>query len=275
MKNAAKFQNKTPEKIARQYWRGVRVKQGFIILVLLLYFAGSVWGIWWKNSQFLGVLLQMLVLVIATFPVSVWISWDFMSLNAILNLNCDPVTYVQVMRLLGKKHNSKRFMRMIQMNEAAGLMWSGRFSEALTLAESLAASEKNLSNQINLLYIRFNCSLKLENQVAALQIQQEMKDLASTITRPVLQKRGKEALEMMAGAIALHQGDYEAFRRIEEARSAGYRANLQYVSSAINLAKVDIAQGETENARTRLEYAAQMGGTLYVAEDARLLLAEL
>ena len=45
--------------------------------------------------------------------------------------------------------------------------------------------------------------------------------------------------------------------------------------SAVCLADVDIAYKELENARTRLEYAIREGGTLYVVEDARHMLAEL
>ncbi len=41
------------------------------------------------------------------------------------------------------------------------------------------------------------------------------------------------------------------------------------------LADVDIARGETKNAKTRLEYVIQEGGTLYVVKEARCMLAEL
>ena len=275
MKTAAKFLNKSPEEIVNQYWRSFRIKQGFIILILILYFVGSVWGIWWNNSRFLDVLFQMLILIILTFPISVWISWDFMSLNAIMSQNCDPVTYSQVMRLLGKKRNRKRTARTIQLNEAFGLMWAGQFSEALALAESLAISESNTANQLNLLHIRFNCYLKLENQEAALQIQQEAKTLVSAITKPALQKRGKEVLDLMADSIAMRQGNYETFRQEEDARAAKYRTNIQRVASALNLAKADLAEGEPQNARNRLEYIIRSGGTLYTVKEARQLLAEL
>ena len=40
-------------------------------------------------------------------------------------------------------------------------------------------------------------------------------------------------------------------------------------------AKADLAQGERENALARLHYAAEQGGTLYIAEEARRKLAEL
>lgn len=275
MKTAEKFLNKSPEEIVSQYWRNFRIKQGFIILILMLYFIGSVWGIWWNNSRFLDLLFQVLILIMLTFPISIWISWDFMSLNAIMSQNCDPVTYSQVMRLLGKKRNRKRTTRTIQINEAFGLMWAGQFSEALALAESLAISENNTANQLNLLHIRFNCYLKLENQEAAFHIQQEAKTLVSAVTKPALQKRGKEVLDLMADSIAMRQGNYETFRRMEEARAAKYRTNIQRVASALNLAKADIAEGEPQNARNRLEYVIRSGRALYTVKEARQLLADL
>ena len=73
-----------------------------------------------------------------------------MSLNQILNQACDPVTYVQVMRLLGKVHKRKRNALAIRMNEASGLMWAGQFSDALALAESLCKCKMNVNYQFSL-----------------------------------------------------------------------------------------------------------------------------
>ena len=82
-------------------------------------------------------------------------------------------------------------------------------------------------------------------------------------------------LYVIVGIRGIWRGDYETFRRMEEARSAGFTAKLQKVVSAVCLADVDIACNELKNARTHLEYAIQEGGTLYVVEDARRMLAEL
>ena len=79
----------------------------------------------------------------------------------------------------------------------------------------------------------------------------------------------------MAASLALWQGDYETYRRMEEVRSAGYTVKLQKVVSAVCLADVDFSQREFKNARARLEYAIRESGTLYVVEDARCMLAEL
>lgn len=270
-----KYQNKTPEEIVRQYKRGLRLKQGLVILVVLLYLAVTLWGIWWRGEGIFDILLKILIFYLASLFINVLISWDFLSLNLILNQNCDPVTYLQVMRSLGKMHNRKRNALSIQVNEAAGLMWSGHFAEALDLVKTLVVPEKDVVNRISVLYIRFYCYMKLENQAGARQIQRETEALIPTIKRASHQKRGKELLDLMACSFALEQADYDTFRRIEEARVSTYTANIQKVGSAMKLAGVDLAQGEAKNARARLEYVVQTGGTLYMVEEARQLLAKM
>ena len=109
----------------------------------------------------------------------------------------------------------------------------------------------------------------------AMQVKQEADAFVSSSTKASVQKTGQELLNVMDASLALWRGDYETFRRMEEARSAGYTAKLQKVVSAVCLADVDIACNELKNARTYLEYAIREGGTLYVVEDARRMLAEL
>ena len=273
MKTAMKFQNKSPEEIVRRYRRNVRLKQGLVILVLLAYTAFAIREIWWNGIGFLGLLLGELLVFLALTPVGVWIAWDFLALNAILNINCDPVTYAQVMHLLGQKRNRKRSAITIQINEAIGDMWTGRFSEALSLVKSLP--ELNAGDQISVLYIRFNCCIKLKDIEGALQARQETKALTSTAKKSSLQKRGEQLLDMMASSLALEQGDYASFRRMEETGKYTSTVNIQQVTATFHLAKADMAQGDTQSAKARLEYVAKMGGTLYITEDAQNLLAEL
>ena len=159
MKTIAQYQNRTPAEIAHQYRKGLRAKQGVLILALLLYVIDNIRGIWWADASLANVLLKSLILIVITFPINIWISWDFMSLNLILSQACDPVTYVQVMRLLENVnvHKRKRNALAIRINEASGLMWSGQFSDALALAESLRQYKVSNSSQLTLLNIRFNC----------------------------------------------------------------------------------------------------------------------
>ena len=213
--------------------------------------------------------------MVITFPINIWISWDLMSLNLILNQACDPVTYVQVMHLLEKVHKRKGSVLAIRINEASGLIWSGQFSDALALAESLRKDKVNVNYQFSLLNTRFNCYKKMEDLKRAMQVRQEAEAFVSSSTKASMQKTGQELLNVMDASLALWRGDHETFRRMEEARSARYTAKLQKVVSAVCLADVDIACGELKNARTHLEYAIWGGGTLYVVEDARRMLAEL
>ena len=96
MKAAMQYQNKTPEEIVCQYKMRLRTKQGLLILILLLYIIINIKGIWWSDDGMADVLLKLFILIVITFPINVWISGDFMSLNLILNQDCDPVTYVLI-----------------------------------------------------------------------------------------------------------------------------------------------------------------------------------
>ena len=275
MKTAVQYQNKSPEEIVHQYKQGLFAKRGLLILILFLYLVSNIWGIWRMGDGLADVLLRLLLLIVITYPINIWISGGVLSLNLILNQNCDPVTYFQVMRLLEKVHSRKRIALIIQIDEASGLMWSGRFSEALSLTEPLRKCRMSDSYKLTLLNIRFNCYKKLKDLEGAMQVKREAEALVSTFTKASMQKTGQELLNVMAASLALWQGDYETFRRIEEARSARYTAKLQKVVSAVCLADVDLSQGEFRNARARLEYAVQEGGTLYVVEEASCMLAEL
>ncbi|MCI9430889.1 MAG: hypothetical protein HFF70_00470 [Oscillospiraceae bacterium] len=268
-----KFQNKSPEEIVRRYRRNVRLKRGLVILVLLAYMAFAIWEIWWNDMGFFALLLRALPVFLVLSPVSFWIAWDFIVLNVILNVNCDPVTYVQVMHLLGQARNSRRSAITIQINEAVGNMWTGRFSEALALVKSLPGL--NAGDQLSVLYIRFNCCMKLKDIGGALQARQETEALISTAKQSSLHKRGEQLLDMMASSFALEQGDYASFRHMEETGKHKSTMNIQQVTTAFHLAKADMAQGDTQSAKARLEYVVKMGGTLYVTEDAKSLLAEL
>jgi len=229
--------------------------------------------IWWNDMGFFGLLLRALPVFLVLSPVSFWIAWDFIALNAILNVNCDPVTYVQVMHLLGQNRNSRRSAITIQINEAVGNMWTGRFSEALALVKSLP--DLNAGDQLSVLYIRFNCCMKLKDIEGALQARQETEALISSTKKSSLHKRGEQLLDMMASSFALEQEDYASFRHMEETGKHKSTVNIQQVTTAFHLAKADMAQGDVQSAKARLEYVAKMGGTLYVTEEAKSLLAGL
>lgn len=66
------------------------------------------------------------------------------------------------MHSLGQKRSSRPSAITIQINEAVGNMWTGRFSEALALVKPLP--ELNAGDLFSVLYIRFNCCMKLEDK---------------------------------------------------------------------------------------------------------------
>ena len=201
MKAAMQYQNKTPEEIVRQYKKRLRAKQGLLILIFLLYVIVGIRGIWWGDDGMPDVLLKLFILIVITFPINIWISWDFMSLNMILNQDCDPVTYVQVMRLLEKVHKRKRSAVAIRINEASGLMWSGQFSDALALAEPLRKYKLSVNYQISFLNIRFNCYKKMEDLERAMQVKHEAEVLVSSFQKASLQRTGQELLNVMDASL--------------------------------------------------------------------------
>lgn len=270
-----KYQGRTPEEIVRNYRRGLRVKQGLILLVFAAYLASIFHGIWRLGSGLPTVLLAIVLLVLLTLPLSVWISWDFLSLNLILNQNCDPVTYTEVCRLLRKTHQRRRNRLATAINEAIGTEWCGRFSQALAMVESLAVPEKDVSSQLLVRSVRFNCFARLGDLDSARRVKEEMERYAAAIRKPALQKWGAQILKIMDLGLAFQTGDYETVRRLERELSAGYSTNIQKVTSAFRLARADLAQGESQNARARLEMVVEQGGTLHIVETARELLAEL
>lgn len=269
-----KYKGKTPEEIARSCCRALCVKRGLLALVCLLYFVITLWLIWWRDAGGLAILLGYPLLILFTVLIKVWISWGLLSLNRILNQDCDSVTYAEVCRLLGQKRLLPNRLTMA-VNEAVGTQWCGRFSEALDMVDRLALPGKAVSLQLLARNIRFNCFAKLGDLETARRVREETARYAGTIRKPALRKQGIQLLKIMDSSLALYEGDYETFRRLEEELSTGYTANIQRVSSALRLARVDLAQGEVQNARSRLEMAAEQGGTLYLAEEARQLLAEL
>lgn len=270
-----KYKGKTTEEIVRDYRRRLRAKQGLLFLVYLLYAVLMLRAIWWQGAGLGTVLLGILILYLVTFLLGIWISWGFLSLNWILNQDCDPVTYTAVCRLLRKVHKRRRNQVNLAVNEAIGIQWCGRFSEAKDMADRLAVPERDGLRQLLVRNLRFNCFVNLEDLESARRVREETARYAGTIRKPALQKRAAELLTLMDCGLALCQRDYGTFRRLEEELSTSYKANIQKVSSAFRLAQADLAQGERENARARLELVVEQGGTLYFVERARETLAAM
>ncbi len=270
-----KYTGKTPEEIVREYRRGLRMKQGLLILVYVVYFVAALWLIWWKKAGSLTVLLSCLLLALCIVLLKIWISWGFLPVNRILNQDCDPVTYTAVCHLLRGVYQRRRNRLNIAVHEVAGIQWCGRFSEALELMDGLAIPEKAVNLQLIARNVRFNCYVKLGDLETARRVREETERYAGTIRKAPLQKQGAQLLNIMDSGLAFYGGDYETARRLEEALSTFYTADVQKVSSAFRLARADLAQGERENARARLEFVLERGGTLYFMEEARQLLAEL
>lgn len=261
----------TPEAIVRRYRRAVWFKWAGILLAAVVWFLCT-WG-----GGTLRMLLGAVPLYLCIIALSLWAAWNFCSLNRILVQDCDPETYLQIMRLLLKGRLHPRNRQTARTNEALALAHLGRFSEAEAAAAVLAAMlpPPNRAFRLSILSVRLSSLLHQGDLEAAKALRHEAEALASRLRGKAARRQGQDFLRDVDARIALQEGDYETFRRLAQSRESGGRTKITAVLSAFRQAQADLACGEADNARARLEYVAKEGGTLYAAGQARQLLAEL
>lgn len=268
----------TAEEIAGRYWRGFRFIQAGYYVVLALYLL-FLWEMatgplgdsrWW----FLIYILSLALFLICLRLVRLGNSVHGLGLERILNRDCDAVKYAEVYRLLLGR--MKRNTETAKLNEARGLFFSGRFREAAALLDEVQLKKPGLSQKLVYQNIAFNCCLRLGDGRRAEELRRETERLLEK-ERPgkALRKSGEMLLTLMDAGLAFQREDYEAFRRLEAELEGLYTEPLQRVAAAYRLALADLAQGEAEKARSRLDMVVKQGGTLDCAKDARRLLAEL
>lgn len=274
MKESKNFQNLTAEEIVRCYWRGFRLVRVLRWIGCLVCIAWLVPHILYGGSMVTAVLAFLLYLGYL-YVLRLANSLRFLSLNLILNRDCDPVKFTEVSRLL-KERLGSRTSGMAGLNMAWGLYWSGQFAEAEKALTNVELKGKNPQGRLMLRNLDFNCRLVRGDLDGARYVRQEAEAVIRN-EKPgsVIRKSGERLLDIMDAAFAERAGDWETFRRLHDRMSPGNTTEFQRVTAAFSLAKADLAQGEAENARARLTCVADHGGTLYVTEKARCLLAEL
>ncbi len=268
------YKERTAEAIFRRYWRGVRLIRLLKWVGCLVCMGLLLRSIWWTPSEWKFLLIFALYLGYL-YVLRLVNSFRFLSLNVILNRDCDAVKFTEVSRLLRDRVGT-RSSGMAGLNVAWGLYWSGRFDEAAGALTDVDLKGKNVQGRLLLRNLDFNCRLARGETAGARNVRQETRGFVERLKAgSAARKQGETLLELMDAALALEEGDYTAFRTIREYLAGADTVPLQRVSAAYQLAKADLAQGETENARARLTEAAERGGTLFVAEEARKLLAAM
>ena len=264
----------TAKEILRRYWRGYR-------LICALRWVGCIACIaWlaphiWHGGSMVTAALAFLLYLGYLFVLRLVNSLRFLSLNLILNRDCDAVKFTEVNQLL-KKQLGTRTSGMAGLNVAWGLYWSGRFAEAEKAMTNVGLNGKNPQGRLLLRNLDFNCRMERGDLTGARHVRQETEAyIRNEKPGSALRKTGERLLNIMDAAFAREEGDWETFRRLYERMALGSTSEFQRVTAAFALAKADMANGERENARTRLAYVVERGSTLYIREEARRLLAEM
>lgn len=116
------------EAVFQRYWRGFRLFRTLRWVGCLACIAWLVPHILYGGSMVTAALVFLLYLGYL-FVLRLVNSLRFLSLNLILNRDCDAVKFTEVSRLL-KERLGSRTSGMAGLNMAWGLYWSGRFTEA-------------------------------------------------------------------------------------------------------------------------------------------------
>lgn len=268
------FPNMTPKAIVCRYWRGFRLVRALRWVGCLVCIAWLVPHILYGGSMVTAALVFLLYLGYL-YVLRLANSLRFLSLNLILNRDCDPVKFTEVSRLL-KERLGSRTSGMAGLNVALGLYWSGRFDEAERALADVDIKGRNPQGRLLLRNLDFGCRMKRGDLAGARHVRQETETcIRNEKAGSAVRKAGERLLDIMDAAFAEKAEDWDALRRLYDHVASGNATELQRVASAFALAKADLAQGEKENARVRLIYAADHGGTLYLAGEARRLLSEI
>lgn len=262
------------EAVFQRYWRGFRLFRTLRWVGCLACIAWLVPHILYGGSLVTAALVFLLYLGYL-FVLRLVNSLRFLSLNLILNRDCDAVKFTEVSRLLQERLGS-RTSGMAGLNVAWGLYWSGCFTEAEKAMTNVELKGKNPQGRLLLRNLDFNCRMERGDLAGARHVRQETEAyIRNEKPGSALRKTGERLLDIMDAAFAREEGDWETFRRLYERMAPGNTMEFQRVTAAFALAKADMAQGERENSRTRLAYVVEHGGTLYMAGEARRLLSEI
>ena len=135
------FPNMTPEDIFCRYWRGFCLIRALRWVGCLLCIAWLVPRIFYGGS-IVTAALSFLLYLGYLYLLRLCNSLRFLSLNLILNRDCDPVKFTEVSRLL-KERLGNHTSGMAPQNMALGLYWSGRFDEAEKALANVGLRGKN------------------------------------------------------------------------------------------------------------------------------------
>lgn len=197
---------------------------------------------------------------------------QFMTLQSVLNVDCDAVKYTKIMELM-QQEKSKENAQLIRLCYVNGLYHSGRFEEAAEKLEEFG--EEKPSSSMAMLYrtIAFNCRMGLHDWEGANNERQALQSLLGVMKNKE-RTMAAQQLMVMDAALALEEENYDEFVPLQNRLLKEAAVPLQQVTGNYQLALGELARGEDADAREHLTMVVDQGGTTFMAAEAKRLMKE-
>ena len=171
----------------------------------------------------------------------------------------------------GKEQTGRSLVHLCYIQ---GLYTSGRFQEASEELEKVYSKRADIGIHLLYQHLAFDCRVKQGDIHAAHQARQDTYQLMGNV-KPKQRPMIENTLHVMDSCLALAEARYEDFYALEERVQAEAANQLQLVSSAFRMGKADLATGNLDGAKEHFEDVIAEGNTLYMANGARQLLADM
>ena len=264
------YKSRTAEELANGYLKEcknitmMRYLTFIVFLFLLIRF--------WTKVNFLICVAFVIVFYMALQFLQNMKVQQFSILQQVLREDCDAAKYAEIMKQVLEK--SKQDGPFVHLCYIQGLYTSGRFQEASEELEKVYIKRADIGIHLLYQHLAFDCRVKQGDNHAAHQARQDTYQLMGNV-KPKQRPMIENTLHVMDSCLALAEARYEDFYALEERVQAEAANQLQLVSSAFRMGKADLATGNLDGAKEHFEDVIAEGNTLYMANGARQLLADM
>ena len=197
---------------------------------------------------------------------------QFVTLQEVLNVDCDAVKYAKIMELM-QQAGGKENAQLIKLCRINGMYYAGRFQEATEALEEFGEDKPSAGMAMLYRTIAFNCRLKESGPVAATEERQALQKLLGLMKNKE-RIMAAQQLEVMDAALALEEENYDEFVPLQNKLLKEAAVPLQRVTGNYQLALGELARGEDADARDHLKIVVEQGGTTFMAAEAKQLMKE-
>lgn len=262
-------QPKTPQQLVDRYARTSRLLRLAQILLMAVYAVLAV--LWGLTGRYIDFLLLSAFFLCLSKLISLGKMISLASLEELLQQRCDADGYLSAVNQITQAGRNPREHAELQMKLGKAQLYAGRPAEALALLKKLKEPRKAAqwflwANLVG------NCYAELEDRPG---LEKLMEQTRERMKKPMLSQAkgmGRQILAIFQRTLDFWNGDYEACRQKLEAMLENARTQQQKVMAHVWLSRVWLAQNRPDEARPHLEYAAEHGGDLAAAQQARRLL---